>query len=409
MNQISSEGGVAVTFSGAGNMTSDGVNTYVYTFGNRLVSATRTGMTATYDYDSVDRRTKKIVNGVMTRTLWSGADELAELDVYGDGLRRFIPDGSGAMDGRLATVEANGTVYWHHTDHQGSVIATSDSAGQTVGVASYSPYGEFGSGQSAPPLGSPFGYTGRQYDVETGLYQYRARYDSPRLGQFLSSDPIGTKDDPNLYLYVGNDPVNLTDPTGECPPIVCGAILGGGAGAGIEIAAQVFLEGRSLDNLDLRRVGTQAVNGAVAGGIGAGAGALIGRGLQVTRAARAAGAAEALVGGAVGGATSAQLSGSDPVTGAVTGLVVGRVASVSGARASAATQVVRDRARAAATDRAAARGSTAARLQQSGAMTPHQGRGAEFPVAAGIATEHIIEVLGEGATICATDLRCHPR
>jgi len=228
MNQISSEGRVAVTFSGAGNMTSDGVNTYVYTFGNRLVSATRTGMTATYDYDSVDRRTKKIVNGVMKRTLWSGADELAELDVYGDGLRRFIPDGSGAMDGRLATVEANGMVYWHHTDHQGSVIATSNSAGQTVGVASYSPYGEFGSGQSAPPLGSPSGYTGRQYDVETGLYQYRARYYSPRLGQFLSSDPIGTKDDPNLYLYVGNDPVNLTDPTGRESQLICriAAVIG---------------------------------------------------------------------------------------------------------------------------------------------------------------------------------------
>lgn len=57
--------------------------------------------------------------------------------------------------------------------------------------------------------------TGRQYDVETGLYQYRARYYSPRLGQFLSMDPIGTKDDPNLYLYVANDPVNATDPTGR--------------------------------------------------------------------------------------------------------------------------------------------------------------------------------------------------
>ncbi|OUC16585.1 MAG: hypothetical protein B0A82_00860, partial [Alkalinema sp. CACIAM 70d] len=80
--------------------------------------------------------------------------------------------------------------------------------------ASYSPYGEFGAGQSAPPQHSPFGFTGRQYDPETGLYQYRARYYSPRLGQFLSTDPIGTKDDPNLYMYVGLDPANATDPTG---------------------------------------------------------------------------------------------------------------------------------------------------------------------------------------------------
>ena len=103
MNQVASEGGVPITFSGAGNMTSDGVNTYVYTFGNRLVSATRAGMTATYDYDSDDRRTRKTVNGVVTRMMWSGADELARFDVNGDLIRRFIPDGSGAMDGRLAT------------------------------------------------------------------------------------------------------------------------------------------------------------------------------------------------------------------------------------------------------------------------------------------------------------------
>ncbi|MCS6275662.1 MAG: hypothetical protein H2169_15120 [Opitutus sp.] len=32
---------------------------------------------------------------------------------------------------------------------------------------------------------------------------------------FLSADPIGTRDDPNLYVYVGLDPVNRFDPTGE--------------------------------------------------------------------------------------------------------------------------------------------------------------------------------------------------
>tara|TARA_R110002051_G_scaffold41530_7_gene86145 strand:+ start:29961 stop:36506 length:6546 start_codon:yes stop_codon:yes gene_type:complete len=227
LNQVASEAGVPIMFNPDGNMTSDGVNTYSWTWGNRMAGASRAGMTATYDYDSDDRRTKKTVNGVVTRTLWSGADELAEYDVNGDLLRRFVPDGSKdaernpTMDARLATVTPAGAVYWHHVDHQGSVIATSDSAGQTVGTASYSPFGEFGAGVSTTPQHSPFGYTGRQYDPETGLYQYRARYYSPRLGQFLSMDPIGTKDDPNLYLYVANDPVNNTDPTGKCPLTAC--------------------------------------------------------------------------------------------------------------------------------------------------------------------------------------------
>lgn len=223
LNQVSSEAGVGVEWEDPnGNMTSDGITDFEWTSGNLLIKAERPGMIAAYAYDGDNRRTKKTVNGVVTRTLWSGADELAELDASGTTLRRFVPDGSGAMDARLATVDAGGAVYWIHTDHQGSVIATSNSSGQVVAAVTYSPYGEFGGTATAPPTHSPFGYTGRQYDPETGLYQYRARYYSSRLGVFLSPDPIGSTDDPNLYSYVGLDPVQNVDPTGnfaEDPPI----------------------------------------------------------------------------------------------------------------------------------------------------------------------------------------------
>jgi RHS repeat-associated protein len=66
-----------------------------------------------------------------------------------------------------------------------------------------------------PNLKQPFAYTGREYDEETGLYYYRARYYDADTGRFISEDPIGFEGgDVNLYVYVGNNPVLLIDPEG---------------------------------------------------------------------------------------------------------------------------------------------------------------------------------------------------
>jgi RHS repeat-associated protein len=61
----------------------------------------------------------------------------------------------------------------------------------------------------------PFGYTGRRWDPDLGLYYYRARWYDPQLGTFLQTDPIGALDYVNLYAYVGLEPGNGTDPSGK--------------------------------------------------------------------------------------------------------------------------------------------------------------------------------------------------
>ena len=108
VNQVASMAGRSLSFDPNGNLTAHDGWTYEWTFGNRLIRARRAATVTEFAYDSDDRRTVVIADGVMTRTLWSGADEIGEYDTSGTLVRRFIPDGTGAPDARLATANVDG-------------------------------------------------------------------------------------------------------------------------------------------------------------------------------------------------------------------------------------------------------------------------------------------------------------
>jgi RHS repeat-associated protein len=107
------------------------------------------------------------------------------------------------------------TIRHYVKDALGSVIALTDDTGAVRTTYTYDPFGNVTvSGETSD---NPFQYTGRENDG-TELYYYRARYYSPELQRFISEDPIRLAGgDVNYYAYVGNNPVNYTDPEGTNP------------------------------------------------------------------------------------------------------------------------------------------------------------------------------------------------
>ena len=119
----------------------------------------------------------------------------------------------------------------------------------------------------------------KYFDSETGLHYNWHRYYDPGLGRYLRPDPIRLDGGINLYVYVGNSPLNLVDPyglttTGSAIGGIIGGLLGGltGSYAGSTLGA---LAGTVALPIGGTLVG--GVGGATAGGVlGAAAGSLLG-------------------------------------------------------------------------------------------------------------------------------------
>jgi len=213
---------LAIAYDANGNRVSQGPRTYAWDIRDTLTTVTEAGSPlGTYDYDAQLQRVKA-----------DTADGHVEYALDG----QFVLRESGARNRRYHFGEGEGLGVsdaagprWLLDDAQGSVsveVSLASGGGSTPAAIAatthrkYDAWGNYRSGTAPAGAEARLGYTGHQYDVESGLTYARARYYDSVNGVFLSRDSVEGHlgDAPSLHrwAYAHTNPLRYTDPTGHC-------------------------------------------------------------------------------------------------------------------------------------------------------------------------------------------------
>jgi RHS repeat-associated protein len=222
------------------------------------------------------------------------------------------------QDKLVAKIDNDGNEFFYHPDHLGSTTLVTNETGDVVEDISYLPFGDLLREMTGAEQ-QRFLYTGQEYDRESELLYYGARYYKPEFRRFLAPDSVK----PNIYnpqalnsySYTYNNPYSYKDDSGNIPILVTagvGVVAGGISG----FALTAYQTYQTTGQVDFAASGKAAAVGAVAGGVsgltlGVGT-ALLGTG---TVATLGIGAGSSVLGGQTGQLTENLISGVDSTTG----------------------------------------------------------------------------------------------
>jgi RHS repeat-associated protein len=210
-NELTSNSSGSYTYDNNGNTLTDASGkSYTWDFENRLVQAVVPGTgTVAFKYDPFGRRIYKS-SPTYTGIFAYDGDNLTET-TNGSGVKIASYTQTKNIDEPLAELQGSTSDYYE-ADGLGSTTSLSSSAGSIANTYVYDSFGNVTSFTGT--LTNPFQYTGREFDPETGIYEYRYRYYDPNAGRFTSEDPIRFRGGIDFYEYVFDNPLLWTDPRG---------------------------------------------------------------------------------------------------------------------------------------------------------------------------------------------------
>ena len=233
LNQLLSESSSTYNYDKNGNLieilNGEDSLTFQYDALDRLVGVEKTNsFRIEMLYDSTHRRLLKRtfswIDGAWqlqaeSRFLYLGNREVGSFDAQNNPQEfRILGRGKGAEIGATVGIEMDGSTFCPVHDHRGNIVTLVDvSSKSCYETYRFSAFGEeslFNSEGPSSAARNPWRFAGKRTDPETGFVFFGQRYYSPCVGRFVTPDPVGFSDGPNLYAYVHNSPLVLVDPYG---------------------------------------------------------------------------------------------------------------------------------------------------------------------------------------------------